>query len=174
MLELIGAQVLVCIVQFYIATSENIKRIYIVTFLFNVFNLVCYLLNGDMTTTYLYIIICIRSFIYISRDKIKQNKWHFAVPVIFIIIQLVVGFTSIDNAWQLISILIPCYVNYYLWFYDSTQKLRVGNFIGNVAWCVYNAVTGLWIIAASRAVTAGMNAAAYYKYQHSRFRHNKK
>lgn len=167
MWELIGMQILVCIVQFYIATSENIKHIYVVTFLFNLFNLGCYWLNGDVATTYLYIIICIRSFVYVYRDKVKKYKWHFIVPVIAIILQLIVGFVSIDNLWQLIPILVPCYVNYYLWYYESTQKLRVGNFLCNVLWCVYNVASGLWIIAASRGLTALMNAVSYWNHRNS-------
>lgn len=165
MWQLIGAQILVCIVQFYIATSENIKHIFIVTFLFNVFNLLCYWFNGDTATTYLYIVICIRSLIYIYRDPIKEHKWHFVIPIIAIVVQLMVGIKAIENIWQLIPILVPCYVNYYLWFYETTQKLRIGNFIGNASWCVYNAVSGLWIISASRCVTAIMNAISYWNHK---------
>lgn len=164
MFQLVLIQILVCIVQFYIATSEKIKNIFIVTLVFNILNLMCYILNGDKTTSIAYIIICIRSFIYIYRDVIKKYKFHYFVPIIFIIAQIVIGLSTIDSILQLIPILIPCYVNYYLWFYDTTQKLRIGNFIGNFMWFIYNFFTGLWIISISRLIVSIMNVVSYLKF----------
>ncbi len=161
MTQLILAQVLVCAVQFFIATSESIRKIFVVTLLFNAFNLLCYYLNGDMATTYLYIVICVRSVVYIYRDKIKKYRFHFLVPVAAIIVQTWVGFTSIDTLWQLLPIIAPCYVNYYLWFYESTQKLRIGNIVNNSLWGVYNFASGLWIIGVARIITVIMNIVSF-------------
>lgn len=161
MLELIVSQVLVCAIQFFIATSENIGKIFAVTLLFNVFNLLCYYINGDMATTYLYVVICIRSAVYLFRDRIKRHSWHWLVPLTAIAVQTAVGFTNIDNPWQLLPIITPCYVNYYLWFYKSTQKLRIGNAVNNGLWGIYNAATGLWIIAAGRIITVIMNTVSH-------------
>lgn len=163
MTNVILAQVLVCIVQYYIATTEKTKNIFIVTWLYNVFNLLCYFLNDDMTTTYVYILICIRSFVYIYRDNFKKHKWHFIVPVLAIIAQLVVGFITMENYWQIIPIIIPCYVCYYMWYYDTTQKLRIGNIIGNGSWGIYNIATNLYIIAAGRIITVIMNIVAFVR-----------
>lgn len=165
MTELILMQLLVCAVQYFIATSENIRKIFVVTLLFNVFNLLCYYLNDDMATVYSYLVICTRSVIYIYRDKIKKYKWHFAVPVLAIIVQTAVGFTAIKSLWQLLPIIAPCYVNYYLWFYENTQKLRIGNIINNGLWGIYNFATGLWIIGVVRVVTVTMNALSYKKHK---------
>lgn len=165
MWELVFAQILVCGVQFIIATSESIRKIFVVNFLFNAFNLLCYYINGDMATVYLYIVICVRSAVYIYRDRIKKYGWHFVVPLAAIAVQTLVGFTAIDSLWQLIPIVSPCYVNYYLWFYDNTQKLRIGNMVNNGLWGIYNGVTGLYIIAAGRAVTVIMNLISYLKHR---------
>lgn len=163
-LWLIVTQIITLIIQFYIATTEKIKHIFIVTLLFNVFNMLCYLLNNDLATVYLYIVICIRSFIYVYRDKIKIYKWHHIIPILACIAQIYVGFTSINNIWQIIPIILPCYNNYYLWYYTSTQKLRVWNIVNNLGWGVYNAVSSVYIIALGRIITVIMNISAYYKH----------
>lgn len=165
MTELILMQVLVCAVQYFIATSENIRNIFVVTLLFNVFNLLCYYLNEDMATVYSYIVICVRSVIYIYRDKIKKHRLHFLVPIAAITVQTAVGFTAIKSLWQLLPIIAPCYVNYYLWFYKDTQKLRLGNIANNSLWGIYNFATGLWIIGIVRIITVTMNAVSYKKHK---------
>ena len=163
MVQLILAQIAVCIIQYYIATTEKIKNIFWVTFLFNFANLICYFFNGDISTVLLYILICIRTFVYIFRDKLKLHKWSVIISFGFIAIQLVVGFATMTSYWQIIPILTPCYVCYYMWFYETTQKLRIGNIIGNANWCVYNTVTGLYIVAIGRLVTVIMNLVTYIK-----------
>ncbi len=100
MIKLILTQIIVCIIQYYIATTEKTKNIFLVTFLFNFFNGLCYYLNKDMPTVYLYIVICVRSFIYIYKDKIKIHKWHPIIPFLFIGVQIVVGILTLDNYWQ--------------------------------------------------------------------------
>lgn len=62
---IIITQIIVVLINYYIATTENKKNIYVVTFLFNFSNLVMYLANKDKTTAILYIVISVRSFIYI-------------------------------------------------------------------------------------------------------------
>ena len=163
MIQLILTQIVVCIIQYYIATTEKTKNIFWVTFLFNFFNGLCYFFNGDMPTVYFYIVICVRSFIYIYKDKIKVHKWHPVVPIFFIGVQILVGILTLDNYWQLIPMIMPCYVCYYMWFYDTTQKLRIGNIIGNSAWFIYNTATGLYIVAAGRLITVIMNLVTYIK-----------
>ena len=69
--SVIIAQIFVVIINLYIATTENKKHIYVVTFLFNFSNLIMYLLNDDKTTSIVYIIISLRSFLYIFKDKFK-------------------------------------------------------------------------------------------------------
>ena len=66
-------QVATIIVNIYISVTEKNKRIYIATFLLNFFQLMMYFLNNDFTTGLIYIVIVIRSFIYIYKDKFKTN-----------------------------------------------------------------------------------------------------
>jgi hypothetical protein len=68
-----------------------------------------------------------------------------------------------ENKLQIMSVLIPCYSCWYLWFYNDTQKLRKGNIIANSAWAIYNICTGLYIILIMRAITIGSNLTAYLK-----------
>ena len=163
LISLIVFQVISLIFQFFIANIKNRTYVMILTFLLNISNLLCYLLNDDMTAFYSAIIICIRTFVYIFMEKIKEHKWHWIIPSIAIIIQFFIGMKTIGNIFELIPILVPCYTCYYLWFYANLQKLRVGNMIGNTLWFVYNVVTGLYILSLSRIITVAINGESYIK-----------
>lgn len=159
MIEVIIAQIIVVLINTYIATTENKKNIYIVTFLFNFANLVMYLLNGDKATSIIYIVISLRSLIYIYKDRFKT----IIVPIICILAQLFIGFTNIENIWQLIPIIVPCFVCYYMWFCKTTQQLRIWNAICNGLWGIYNFQTGLYIVMISRIITVIVNVFAFIK-----------
>ena len=77
-------QILSVIVNTYIAFTEKKKRIYIAAFLLNLAQLLMYFFNNDITTTLIYIVIVIRSLIYIYKDKFKTN----IIPYVIIVIQL--------------------------------------------------------------------------------------
>jgi hypothetical protein len=152
-------QIITILVNIYIAFTEKKKNIYIATFLLNLSQLVMYFFDGDLTTGLIYIVIVIRSYIYIYKDKFHTN----IIPYIAIIIQLLIGVFTIKNATQILSILIPCYSCWYLWFYQDTQKIRVGNICANFAWGIYNCMNGLYIILIMRAITVISNLMAYIK-----------
>ena len=150
-------QIITVITNIYISFTEKIKRIYIATFLLNLAQMIMYFVNNDITTGIIYIVIVIRSIIYIYKDKFKSNL----MPYLMICIQLIIGIFTIENKTQIISIIIPCYTCWYLWFYNDTQKIRVGNVIANTAWAIYNMIGGLYIILIMRAMTIGSNLIAY-------------
>ena len=156
-------QILSVIVNTYIAFTEKKKRIYIATFLLNLTQLFMYYFNDDITTALIYIVIVLRSLIYIYKDKFKTN----IVPYLAIIAQLLIGFFTIKAPIQILSILLPCYTCWYLWFYETTQKIRIGNIIANLAWAIYNICTGLYIVLIMRAVTILSNLIAYNKYKNN-------
>ena len=153
-------QILSVIVNTYIAFTEKKKRIYIATFLLNLAQLLMYFFNNDITTTLIYIVIVIRSLIYIYKDKFKTN----IIPYVIIVIQHLIGFSTIETPIQILSIILPCYTCWYLWFYESTQKIRVGNIVSNLTWGIYNICTGLYIVLIMRAITVLSNLIAYIKY----------
>ena len=95
-------QILSVIVNTYIAFTEKKKRIYIATFLLNLTQLFMYFFNDDLTTALIYIIIVLRSLIYIYKDKFKTN----IVPYLAIIVQLLIGFFTIKAPIQILSIFI--------------------------------------------------------------------
>lgn len=152
-------QIITILVNIYISFTEKKKRIYIATFLLNLSQLLMYMFNNDLTTTLIYIVITVRSFIYIYKDKFKTD----IVPYLAILIQLIIGYYTIENTMQILSVLIPCYTCYYLWFYDDTQKIRIGNIIANILWGVYNIATGLYIVLIMRAMTIISNIVAYIR-----------
>jgi len=152
-------QIVTVIVNIYISFTEKKKRIYIATFLLNFAQLVMYAFDSDLTTAYIYIVITIRSLIYIYKDNFKTN----VIPYIIIAIQILIGYATLENGFQIFSVVIPCYSCWYLWFYQDTQKLRIGNIIANTAWAIYNTVNGLYIILIMRAITIISNMIAYIK-----------
>ena len=152
-------QIITILVNIYISFTEKKKRIYIATFLLNLSQLLMYMFNNDLTTTLIYIVITVRSFIYIYKDKFKTD----IVPYLAILIQLIIGYYTIENTMQILSVLIPCYTCYYLWFYNDTQKIRIGNIIANTLWGVYNIATGLYIVLIMRAMTIISNIVAYIR-----------
>ena len=50
---------------------------------------------------------------------------------------------------------------------ETTQKIRIGNIIANLAWAIYNICTGLYIVLIMRAVTILSNLIAYNKYKNN-------
>lgn len=152
-------QIITIIVNIYISFTEKKKRIYIATFLLNASQLAMYFFNNDLTAGLIYIVITIRSLIYIYKDQFKTNR----IVYIIIGIQLLIGLFTIENKLQILSVLIPCYSCWYLWFYNDTQKLRIGNIIANIAWSIYNVCGGLYIILIMRAITIASNLIAYIK-----------
>ena len=48
-------------------------------------------------------------------------------------------------------------------FYNTTQKLRIGNIVNNSLWLIYNVVTGLYIVSISRLITVIVNIVSYIK-----------
>ena len=159
--SLILAQLVTVGVQAYIANTKSTRRVLVATFLFNFANMLCYFLNGDMTTVYLYVVICVRSLVYVAREELKPKRFSWLIPAGFIAVQLAVGLSTMTSPWQILPTLIPCYTIYYLWYYDTLQKLRVGNMVANGAWGVYNIVTGLYIVALGRIATVLLNAGAW-------------
>lgn len=154
-----GMQIITVIVNIYISFTEKKNRIYIATFLINLAQLIMYFFNNDLTTSLIYSAIVIRSFIYIYKDNFKTN----IIPFLMIGIQLLIGYFTIENPLQILSILIPCYTCWYLWFSKDTQSLRIGNIVANIAWAIYNICGGLYIILIMRAMAIISNIIAYNK-----------
>lgn len=152
-------QIITIIVNIYISFTEKKKRIYIATFLLNLSQLLMYLFNNDITTTLIYIVITVRSYVYIYKDNFKTD----VVMYFAIILQLIIGYFTMDDSIQLLSILIPCYTCWYLWVYNDTQKIRIGNIIANSLWAIYNIATGLYIVLIMRVMTIISNMMAYIK-----------
>lgn len=170
MVQLIITQVITLAIQCYIATTKRIKNILFVTFLFNFANLVCYAFNSDIWTVVTYSVICVRSFIYIYRDKLKAHDASFIVPLLFVFTHLLLGFNdwiesghTFMNSWRILTIFAACWNCYYMWYYDTAQKLRIGNIVSNGTWFAYNVITELYIIAAGRILAVAANFVAYIK-----------
>lgn len=118
-------QCVACIISVYQAHTENKKGIYLSVFLFNMSCLLVYLTIGDYTSATSYILITVRSYVYLYKDKLKKPF----IPYMFIGLHIVTGLMSINNPWQIISIITPSITCWYMWFCKKTQQLRIGNII---------------------------------------------
>ena len=165
LLQSIIVQIIVLIAQLYIATNENIKHIFVARFIYTALYMVLYFVTGDITTALTYVLNTIRSAVYIEREELYKLKWHVVIPITFIVVQIIVGLLTMKNYWQLLAIFNGCYFAYYLWFYKTTQKLRIGNMVGDCLWLIYNVISRLWIVAAGRIIVIIMNAISYNKHK---------
>ena len=150
-------QIFAVLVSTYIAFTKSKKIVYILTFLFNLSCLLVYYFNNDLVTSLMYLIIAVRSFVYIYKNKIK----HSFVPTIFILLHLMVWLLVPHTSISVLSVLTPCFVAYYMWYWNTLQKLRVGNIINNGLWFVYNLITGVWILMVFRLIIVIVNILAY-------------
>ena len=160
--NIIFIQIVAVLTSIYIANTKHIKRIMIATFIFNLFNMFCYYMQDDLMTVYMYILIVVRSFIYVYKEKL--DKYSF-IPFFFIALQVIVGVVTMQHWYNIFAIIIPCFTIYYMWFYKTTQKLRVGNIIAAGLWFIYNIITGLYIISISRIITIIVNSIALYVHR---------
>lgn len=156
-------QAVACGLGIYQSRTENKKNIYLTTFLFNMSCLLVYLAIGEISTVLSYILITVRSYIYMFKDKLHYH----IIPIGFIVIHLIVGFMSITNPWQLLSILAPSFTCFYMWYGKDTQQLRLGNIVNASLWLVYNIYCGLYILCINRVITIGSNVIAYVQKRHS-------
>lgn len=161
MFEVILTQIIVVAFNIYIASTENKKKIYITTFLFNLANLLMYAVNNDLSTAIIYLVITTRSFVYIYKDRLKTA----IIPILAIIVQLTVGCIFTEHILHIIPVITPALVCYYMWFCKNTQQLRVWNAICNSLWLIYNTATGLYIVAICRAITVIANIIQYKKHK---------
>ena len=151
--------------QVYIAFTRKKRNVLIATFLINLAQTVCYFIVSDTAAFYISIVITVRTFVYIFSERLKRHRWSVVIPIAAIAVHLAVGVMSIETPLQLITMLTPCFTCYYLWFFRDTQRIRVGNIVGNALWLVYNCLGGLWILALTRVWTIALNAAAYLRYR---------
>ncbi len=150
-------QIFAVLISTYIAFVRSKKIVYVLTFLFNLSCLLVYYFNNDLVTSLMYLIIAIRSFVYIYKDKINYNF----IPLLFILLHLIVWVLVPHTSISILSVLTPCFVTYYMWYWNTLQKLRIGNIINNGLWFIYNLITGVWILMVFRLVVVIANILAY-------------
>lgn len=154
-------QLVVLFVSIYISFTPKIKHIFVADFIVNVSLLACYVILADITTAIMYVCISVRSFVYIYKDRLMSHAW---IPWAAIAAQVVLGFATIENPFQIISIFIPCWVCWYMWYWhDDKQKIRFGNIVNNGCWGIYNGVVGLWIVVLMRVIVVASNAISMIK-----------
>lgn len=149
----------------FIALTHDTKKIYLFTFLFNAANLTIYILTQDWAACVSGVLITLRSFAYMHKERVN-GQW---MPWAFISLHIFLGLMLMTSLWQIATIMAPVTVCYTMWFWKGQfQKLRVGNIINAGLWLVYNLHVGLWVTALCRLMTIAANLLGMYKEVRSR------
>lgn len=154
--EIIITQLIIVGIGIYLAFTESKKRIYLVTFLFNLTTTILYVIKGDTTTYLACIILTVRAFVFIYKDRLisRFGKSACIIPIFFIVLQLGAGLYTIENPWQLLTILAPAITCAYMWWEHGTQDIRGGNFLTYGMWATYELISGLYIIMISDIINS--------------------
>lgn len=129
----------------YTRLTNTPFKLLIMNALFNIFNLICFIFYQDMESVFVYAFVSIRSIVYIYRDKIRSSKFSFMIPVISIILQIVLGLLFLKHNYQVVPIIISCFVCYYLWFWQDIYSLKFGNVAVESSWMLYGLFTNAYI-----------------------------
>ena len=145
-------------VSIYIAFTKK-KNVYIATLLFNLFNLTVYLAKADKLAVITYTIICVRSFVYLFKDKINSKF----TPLVFIGLHILLGLYTLEVPIQVLAIIAPCLTCVYMWISKNEQHLRFGCVITNGVWFVYNILCGLYGLALTRIIIMIVNGFSFIR-----------
>lgn len=149
----------------FIALTHDTTKIYLFTFLFNAANLTIYILTQDWAACVSGVLITLRSFAYMHKERVN-GQW---MPWAFISLYIFLGLMLMTSPWQIATIMAPVTVCHTMWFWKGQfQKLRVGNIINAGLWLVYNLHVGLWVTALCRRMTIAANLLGMYKEVRSR------
>lgn len=151
-------QIIALGVNIYIAFTKK-ERVYLATFIFNAANLFLYMWIGETSAVVSYLLITVRSLVYLFKDKVNLKY----MPVAFIILHVIFGILTVESLIGWLSVLAPCFTCVYMWVSKNEQQLRIGNMVNNGIWLVYNCCMGLWVVALSRVITIVANMIGYIK-----------
>lgn len=153
-------QVVGVVLNIFIAYAHDTKKIYGLTFLFNLANLLLYFVTRDWGAAVSGTLITVRSLAYIFKERIPGD-W---LPWVFSALHIVLGTMAFESPWQLCIIVAPVAICFAMWFWKGQfQKLRVGNIINATLWMVYNFHMGLYLIGLCRFATVVANGSALWK-----------
>lgn len=142
-------QCLVFTVNIIITFCKTKHRMLFMHFIVNLLTLFTYIVNGNYEAAILYVITVIRPLLFMYKDNMKTNLLCY----ITIVIQIIIALFTFTEPLDLFNLTAGVYSCYYMWFYNTANKLRIGLIINNLLRIVYEAHKGLYILVIIRIIT---------------------
>lgn len=155
---LIIVQIFQVIYSSYIMFLDKKKNMLINMFISNAISLVVFAI-ADLKSAFLAtIIIAIRSFLFMFRDRYKTN-FIFYFCLILHILSGIITFDGLISLMPALTAIISICV---IWF-GNEQQIRLGLLIPNFIWFVYYCIFGIYISATFSIISSIFEIISYFK-----------
>lgn len=151
-------QIFQVIYSCYIMFLKKKKNMLINMFISNAISLIIFLI-ADLKSAFLTtLIIAIRSFLFMFREKYKTNFiFYFCL-----ILHILSGIITFDGFISLLPMLTAIISVFIIWF-GNEQQIRFGLIIPNIMWVIYYCIFGLYISAVFNMIVIISQVISYIK-----------
>ena len=156
-------QVFCIALSLYTGFSHKKRNVLIAAFVFNISTFLLYFLIKDFSTFSSMGIVTVRSLVFLFQDRLKKLKCGNAIPLLFVICHIVVGFLTVEHWYQILGVIAPITLTLSFWFEKSRQRMRIEQATSDSLWFVYNLCVGLYILCALRVVEVLISVVAFIK-----------
>lgn len=154
----IGIQILSLVYSVFITSLNKTDKVLLNTFIANILSLLVYLCFREISTALTIVVVAIRSFCCIYRDKFKTDR------LMYVFISMHLGIMC--YAFNLESVLVAtaCSIATYVTWKKDAQGIRVGCSLSDALWLVYSIGIGAHIQSAVNLI--GFTSKVYYSYKY--------
>lgn len=155
---LIIVQIFQVIYSCYIMFLSKKKNMFINMFISNAISLIIFLI-ADLKSAFLTtLIITIRSFLFMFKDKYKTNFIFYFCLVLHVLS----GLITFDGFISLLPVLTAIISVFIIWF-GNEQQIRFGLTIPNIIWVIYYCIFGIYISATFNIIIIISQIISYIK-----------
>ncbi len=151
-------QIVQVIYSIYIMFLDKKKNMLINMFISNLISLILFQVAGLSAASLTTIIITLRSFLFMFKEKYKTNVVFWTCLGLHIMAGILT-FTGISSLLPCITAVISVVV---LWF-GNEQQIRIGTVIANFIWVVYYLINGIYISAVTNIIIILFTILSYIK-----------
>lgn len=155
---LIIVQIFQVIYSSYIMFLNKKKNMLINMFISNAISLVIFAIVGQKSAFLATIIIAIRSFLFIFRDKYKTNFIFY----LCLFLHILSGIITFDGFISILPALTAIISIFVIWF-GNEQQIRLGLLIPSFIWFVYYCIFGIYISATFNIISSIFEIISYIK-----------
>lgn len=155
---LIVVQIFQVIYSCYIMFLDKKKNMLINMFISNTISLVVFAVAGLNSAFLTTIIIALRSFLFVFRDKYKTN-FIFYFCLFLHILSGIITFNGFISIMPALTAIITLFI---IWF-GNEQQIRLGLIIPDFIWFIYYCIFGIYISATFNLITIIFKIISYSK-----------